>query len=238
MIVAKNISKNFGLCKALNNINFCISRGEVVALLGPNGAGKTTLLRLLTGFLSPDSGEISISGHDIITSRTEALKNIGYIPENCPLYGEMSVYEFLRFSAQIHGLSCQEFKTAAEEVIARLSLENVINQKIETLSKGFKHRTGLAACLIYRPKVLILDEPTEGLDPNQKFEFRELIKEYGNKNIVLFSTHIMEEVEAMADRVILLNHGKLVRDTSPKELKNMTEDNDLQTAFRTITTDR
>ncbi len=238
MIVAKNISKNFGLCKALNNINFCISRGEVVALLGPNGAGKTTLLRLLTGFLAPDSGEISISGHDIITSRTEALKNIGYIPENCPLYGEMSVYEFLRFSAQIHGLSCQEFKTAAEEVIARLSLENVINQKIETLSKGFKHRTGLAACLIYRPKVLILDEPTEGLDPNQKFEFRELIKEYGNKNIVLFSTHIMEEVEAMADRVILLNHGKLVRDTSPKELKNMTEDNDLQTAFRTITTDR
>lgn len=238
MIVAKNISKNFGLCKALNNINFCISRGEVVALLGPNGAGKTTLLRLLTGFLAPDSGEISISGHDIITSRTEALKNIGYIPENCPLYGEMSVYEFLRFSAQIHGLSCQEFKTAAEEVIARLSLENVINQKIETLSKGFKHRTGLAACLIYRPKVLILDEPTEGLDPNQKFEFRELIKEYGNKNIVLFSTHIMEEVEAMADRVILLNRGKLVRDTSPKELKNMTEDNDLQTAFRTITTNR
>ena len=238
MIVAKNLSKNFGSFRALDNINFCISRGETVALLGPNGAGKTTLLRLLTGYYLPDGGEVTVSGYDISRERIKALRNIGYVPENSPLYGDMTVFDFLRFNAGLHNLPPSEFADRAAEVIAALCLENVINQKIETLSKGFKHRTGLAGSLLHRPKILLLDEPTEGLDPNQKFEFRRFIKDYGKKNIVLISTHIMEEVEALADRVILLNNGKLVRDTSPGELKKIAPANDLQTAFRTITTDR
>lgn len=238
MIVAKNLSKNFGSFRALDNINFCISRGETVALLGPNGAGKTTLLRLLTGYYLPDGGEVTVSGYDIGRERIKALKNIGYVPENSPLYGDMTVFDFLRFNAGLHNLTPSEFADRAAEMIAALCLENVISRKIETLSKGFKHRTGLAGSLLHRPKILLLDEPTEGLDPNQKFEFRRFIKDYGKKNIVLISTHIMEEVEALADRVILLNNGKLVRDTSPDELKKIAPDNDLQTAFRTITTDR
>ena len=238
MIVAKNLSKSFSGRKVLDNINFCIGRGETVALLGPNGAGKTTLLRLLTGFLPPDEGEVAVSGHDIAKERVCALKNIGYVPENCPLYGDMTVWEFLNFIARIHCLSADEFQKRTTKLAASLHLEDVFEQKIETLSKGFRHRTGLAGCLLHRPKILLLDEPTEGLDPNQKIEFRRLIREYGNHNIVIISTHIMEEVEAVASRIILLNCGKLVRDTTPDELKKLVPDNNLQTAFHTITSDR
>lgn len=235
MIVVKNLSKEFGSLKAVDNINFCINKGEVVALLGPNGAGKTTLLRLLTGFYRPTNGEITIDGYNINTTRLQALQKVAYVPEVGALYPEMSVYEYLQFIAEVHRLSEQSFVDNLVFIIKQLNLEDVINQKCETLSKGFKRRVAIAGALIHRPDVLILDEPTEGLDPNQKYEIRQFIREYGKEHAVIISTHIMEEVEAFSNRVILLNHGKLVRDTSPNELKKLSPYNDIESAFRTIT---
>lgn len=235
MIVAKNLVKTFGKITAIDNVNFCINKGEVICLLGPNGAGKTTLMRLLTGYLEPSEGDCSIYGHNLSTSRVDALRKIGYVPENCPLYPEMSTYEFIKFTADIWGVSNDEFVNNFKELVRYLHLEEVINQQIETLSKGFKRRVGIAAALIHRPKVLILDEPTEGLDPNQKFEIRNFIREYGKSGIVVVSTHIMEEVEAISTRVLLLNRGKLIRDTTPQELKKTSSNNDMASAFRQIT---
>lgn len=235
MIVAKNLVKAFGKITAIDSVNFCINKGEVVSLLGPNGAGKTTLMRLLTGYLEPSEGECSIYGYNVSTSRVAALKKIGYVPENCPLYPEMSVYEFIKYTADIWEISKDEFVNNFKELVQYLHLEEVVNQQIETLSKGFKRRVGIAAALIHRPKILILDEPTEGLDPNQKFEIRNFIREYGKSGIVIVSTHIMEEVEAISTRVLLLNRGKLIRDTTPTELKKIAPNNDMASAFRQIT---
>ncbi len=235
MIVVKNLCKSFGRLKAINNVNFCIKKGEVAALLGPNGAGKTTLMRMISGYLPPDLGSISLNGYDMSLSRIEAEKNLGYVPENGFVYGDMSVFEFLKFRAELRGMAVSDFRKSAAELVESLELTEVINQRIDTLSKGFKRRTGLAGALVYRPRLLVLDEPTEGLDPNQKFKVRQFIKDYGRKNIVLVSTHIMEEVEAMADRVILLNRGKLVRDTTPLELKKAEPGGDISAAFRRIT---
>lgn len=235
MIVAKNLVKTFGKIEAIDNVNFCINKGEVVCLLGPNGAGKTTLMRLLTGYLEPSEGECTVYGYNVSTSRVDALKKIGYVPENCPLYPEMSTYEFIKYTADIWGITGDEFVNNFKELVNYLHLEEVINQQIETLSKGFKRRVGIAAALIHRPKILILDEPTEGLDPNQKFEIRNFIREYGKTGIVIVSTHIMEEVEAISTRVLLLNRGKLIRDTTPSELKKIASNNDMASAFRQIT---
>lgn len=235
MIVAKSLSKNFGQLKALNNLNFCLNKGDVVALLGPNGAGKTTLLRLLTGYLTPSEGDVEIFGCNPAAKRVDALLKVGYVPENAPLYPEMTVFEFIKYSADLRGLSKEKFIPNLKETIAQMHLEGVINQKIETLSKGFKHRVAIAAALIHQPRILILDEPTEGLDPNQKFEIHKFISEYGKRNIIIISTHILEEVEAVANRVILLNKGKLVRDTTPQELKLSGSDYDIASAFRAIT---
>lgn len=235
MIVAKNLSKNFGSLKALNNLNFCLNKGDVVALLGPNGAGKTTLLRLLTGYLLPSTGDVEIFGCNPKDERVEALNKIGYVPENAPLYPEMTVYEFIRYSANLRGLTGKGFTEALKNTVRQMRLENVINQKIDTLSKGFKHRVAIAAALIHQPRILILDEPTEGLDPNQKFEIHKFIKDYGKRNIIIVSTHILEEVEAVANRVILLHKGKLVRDTTPQELKLSGAEYDIASAFRMIT---
>lgn len=237
MIVAKNLSKSFNDIKALDNISFCIKKGEVVTLLGPNGAGKTTLMRLLTGYLQPTSGEAIIYGFDINEDRVDALKKIGYVPENSPLYPEMSVFEYLRYAANLWKMSEPEFLNGFAETVNQLKLSSVLNQKIETLSKGFKHRTAVAAALIHKPKILILDEPTEGLDPNQKFEMRNFIKDYGQKNIVVVSTHIMEEVEAVATRVILLNKGKLIRDTTPQDLLSAYPEQNIAEIFRRITSE-
>lgn len=237
MIVAKNLYKNFGLIKAVDNLNFCINKGEVVALLGPNGAGKTTLMRLLTGYYQPSLGSVMLSEYDVAVDREKALKNIAYVPENGFVYNDMSVYEFLHFMAGLHNVSEKSFVENLVFISKQLELEEVINQKIETLSKGFKRRVGIAGALIHSPRILILDEPTEGLDPNQKFEIRRFIREYGRKNIVIVSTHIMEEVEAMATRVILMNHGKLIRDTTPEILKKISPDHNMEEAFRTITSE-
>ncbi len=235
MLLVQNLSKSFGNIRAVDNVSFCLNNGEVTALLGPNGAGKTTLMRLITGFYGADSGDIRIDGCDINTARTQALSKLSYVPETGALYNDMTVYEYLRFMAGLRHMSEQGFVDNLVYLSRQLELSDVINQKCETLSKGFKRRTALAGALIHRPGLLILDEPTEGLDPNQKFSIRRFIREYGRRNTVIISTHIMEEVEAMADRVILLNHGKLVRDTSPQELKLLTPDHNIETAFRSVT---
>ncbi len=237
MIVVKNLCKNYGTKKAVNNVNFCISKGEIVSLLGPNGAGKTTLMRLLTGYIEPTSGEVRIFDKDIKAERLACLQKIGYVPESGFLYNDMTVAEFLHYTAQIRGLTAEEFSKNLKQIVENLELKTVINQKIETLSKGFKRRTGIAAALLHNPEILILDEPTEGLDPNQKFSLRNYLKNYGKDKIIIISTHIMEEVEAMSDRVILLNHGKLVKDTSPEELKELFPEHNIETAFYKITSE-
>lgn len=238
MIVAKNLSKSFGQIKAVEDINFCIKKGEVVALLGPNGAGKTTLMRLLTGYLLPDSGEISIYGQDIAEKRVPVLKKIGYVPENAPLYPEMTVFEYLHFAASLRGLSKDDLLINLSEIASKLKLADVLNQRIETLSKGYRHRTAVAGALIHKPRILILDEPTEGLDPNQKIEMRTFIRNYGQKNIVIVSTHIMEEVENIATRILLLNKGKLISDSTPQSLMNLHPQKDMSEVFRFMTVDK
>ena len=235
MLIVRNHSKSFGPVCAVNNVIFCLKKGEVVALLGPNGAGKTTLMRLMTGFYEPDCGAVELNGYDVNRKRLEALSRVAYVPESGALYPEMTVYEYLRFMAGLRRISHQDFVDNLVSLSKQLELDEVINRKCETLSKGYKRRVGIAGALLHRPKILILDEPTEGLDPNQKFSIRNFIKQYGERNIVIISTHIMEEVEAMANRVILLHRGKLIRDTTPQELKKITPDNDIEAAFRAIT---
>lgn len=235
MIVVKNLCKNYAAKQVINNVNFCISKGEVVSLLGPNGAGKTTLMRLLTGYIEPTSGEVKIFDKNIHSSRIECLQRIGYVPESGFLYNDMIVYNFLQYAARLRNLTKEDFQARVQEIVENLELTNVINEKIETLSKGYKRRVGIAAALIPNPDILILDEPTEGLDPNQKHNLRQYLKSYGRDKIVIISTHIMEEVEAIADRVILLNHGKLVKDTTPEELKKLFPEHNIETAFYKIT---
>lgn len=230
MLVLKNISKTFGSTKALDNINFCLKKGEVASLLGANGAGKTTLMRIICGVLSPDLGTAEIFNSDIATQRTTALKKIGYMPENNPLYQDLSVLEFLTFMAKIRNISLKDIQQA----ITTLNLEDVINKKIEFLSKGFKSRTAIAAALLAKPKLLVLDEPTEGLDPNQKHHLRQVLKAYAKDNIVLISTHIIEEAEELNSRILVLNKGKLIRDSSVEELKNQNKNQTLSATLRKI----
>lgn len=228
MIIAKNVSKSFGTVKALDSVSFSISKGEVAAILGANGAGKTTLIRLLVGYLEPSQGEIGVYENNKKLDNLEVLQRIGYVPENCPLYEEMTVYEFLKFCADLRNV---EFN---KEIIKTLSLESVLDKKIETLSKGFKRRVGLAGGIIHKPQILILDEPTEGLDPNQKAEIRSFIQNYGKDNIVLVSTHIMEEVEAVSTRILMLNKGKLVADKKPVDFKKISQHYDITESFREL----
>lgn len=236
MIVVKNLSKSFDSIKAVNNVNFCINKSEVVTLLGPNGAGKTTLMRLLTGYLQPTYGKIEIQGFDLTTDRIQALRQIGYVPENSPLYPDMTVFEFLQFMSRVRGLSAADFSEKYNELVEQFALSSVVNQKIETLSKGFKHRTAISCALLSSPQVLILDEPTEGLDPNQKLELRRFLRDYSRHNIVIVSTHIMEEVEALSTRVLMLNYGKLIKDITTAELKKFSPSANMEDAFHHITT--
>ncbi len=222
-ISVSNISKLFGRQKALDNVNFDISNGEIVGFLGPNGAGKSTLMKILTGYLSKDAGEASICGMDIQEHKTEIQKKTGYLPEHNPLYTEMYVREYLRFCASIYKID----KQRVEEVIELTGLSPEVNKKIEQLSKGYRQRVGLAAALLHDPEVLILDEPTTGLDPNQLIEIRTLIKNIGKESpegkpgkTVFLSTHIMQEVEAICDRVIIINKGKIVADKKLKDLRD------------------
>lgn len=218
-IKVKNIFKIYGNQIALNNVNITIDKGEIVGFLGPNGAGKSTMMKIITGYMDASEGEVSVCGFDISTQRIEAQKKIGYLPENNPLYLEMYVREYLQFNASIHKIS----KTAIENIISKVGLTPEVHKKINQLSKGYRQRVGIAAALLHNPEVLILDEPTTGLDPNQLLEIRNLIKEVGKDKTVLFSTHIIQEVEAICNRVLLIHKGELIADKNLNELRENQE---------------
>ncbi len=219
MIEAQHLCKWFGPILAVKDVSFSVERGTVLGFLGPNGAGKSTSMRLLTGFLSLSGGKVTIGGHDIEAEPIAARALIGYLPENAPAYPEMTVEGFLRFAAAMRGLRGRAITEAVERAIATCFLERVRYQPIETLSKGYRHRTCFAQAILHDPPILILDEPTDGLDPNQKHEVRELIKEMGKTKAIIVSTHILEEVEAICTRVIIIDRGTLVFNGTPAELR-------------------
>ena len=216
-IQVSNLVKQYGEQKAVNNISFKVDKGEIVGFLGPNGAGKSTTMKIVTGYILPDAGHATVSGIDVLKEPLESKKKIGYLPESNPLYYEMFVREYLDFIADVHKVKNKKAKI--EEVIATVGLTPESRKKIGQLSKGYKQRVGLAAALIHDPEVLILDEPTTGLDPNQIIEIREVIKNLGREKTVLFSTHILQEVEAICDRVIIINKGTLVADDRLENLQ-------------------
>lgn len=218
-ITVTNITKTFGKQKALNDISFSIEKGEIVGFLGPNGAGKSTMMRILTTYYKADQGKAEVNGHDVLSSEKEVQNSIGYLPEHNPLYHEMYVKEYLTFNADVY----QAPKARIAAVIEQTGLSPEAHKKIGQLSKGYKQRVGLAAALLHDPDVLILDEPTTGLDPNQLIEIRKLIRSIGKQKTILLSTHIMKEVEAVCDRVIIINKGELVADKKLAELREVTE---------------
>src|SRR5687767_3726023 len=219
MIKVENLVKAFGPKLAVNDVSFRVERGEVLGFLGPNGAGKSTTMRMVTGFIPPTSGRITVGGHDIVEEPLPAKRLIGYLPENAPGYADMTVTGFLNFAAELRGLAGDARRRAVNRAVELCFLEAVLHQTIDTLSKGYKHRTCLAQSLIHDPAVLILDEPTDGLDPNQKHEVRNLIKRMGEQKAIVFSTHILEEVEAVCSRVIIIDRGRIVANGTPAELK-------------------
>lgn len=229
-ITVKNLTKIYGEQKAVNEVSFNISQGEIVGFLGPNGAGKSTTMKMITGYLEPTSGEIDVNGIDVKKAPFEAKKKIGYLPESNALYYDMYVREYLDFIGDIHKINKK--KTAISEVIELTGLTVESRKKIGQLSKGYKQRVGLAAALIHQPDVLILDEPTSGLDPNQIIEIRNVIKEQGRDKLVLFSSHILQEVEAICDRVIIINKGRIVADDKLSSLQKTTAMNIVKVGFK------
>lgn len=213
-IEVSNISKNYGSQKALDNVSFSIKKGEIVGFLGPNGAGKSTLMKILTTYLTADSGVAKVNTHDVVANALDVQKSVGYLPEHNPLYLDLYVREYLAFNADVYKVD----KKRIEEVIALTGLTPESHKKIGQLSKGYRQRVGLATALLHNPDVLILDEPTTGLDPNQLVEIRDLIKNIGKDKTVFLSTHIMQEVEAICDRVIIINKGKIVTDNTIENL--------------------
>ena len=207
-----HLTKIYGAQKAVDGISFTVNEGEIVGFLGPNGAGKSTTMKIATGFLPPSSGKVTVAGFDVQTHPMEVKKNIGYLPELNPLYADMYVHEYLIFSGGLYGMGGTKLRTRVGEMIALCGLTLEQNKKIESLSKGYRQRVGLAQALIHDPKVLILDEPTSGLDPNQILEIRKVIREVSRNKTVIFSTHILQEVQALCDRVVVINRGKLVAD--------------------------
>ena len=221
MIECLHLSKKFGQFTAVDDLSFTANKGQVLGFLGPNGAGKSTTMKMITGFLEPTSGDIRVCGVDIAEDPIGVKQKIGYLPEGAPSYGEMEVGEFLYFVAAMRGIGSDLIKPAVESVINRVNLEKVYYQKIETLSKGFKRRVGLAQAIIHDPEVLIMDEPTDGLDPNQKHQVRSLITDMSRDKTIILSTHILEEVHAVCDRAIIIAGGKLVADNTPSEMEGM-----------------
>ncbi len=235
MIKVENLVKAFGPKLAVNDVSFTVERGEVLGFLGPNGAGKSTTMRMITGFIPPTSGRITIGGYDVLEDPLPAKRLIGYLPENAPGYADMTVHGFLNFAAELRGFQGDARKKAVSRAVELCFLQNVLYQTIDTLSKGYKHRTGLAQSLIHDPDVLIMDEPTDGLDPNQKHEVRNLIKHMGENKAIIFSTHILEEVEAACTRVIIIDRGRIVANGTPQELKARSPEGRLEDVFRSIT---
>ena len=219
MIKTEHLSKRYDSLVAVDDVSFQVASGEVLGFLGPNGAGKTTTMRMLAGFITPTAGKASICGHDIATEPMAAKASLGYLPEGAPNYGEMSVRNFLDFIADLRRLEGDQRRKRLDYVIGRLQLSRVLDQTIDTLSKGFRRRVGLAQAIVHDPPVLILDEPTDGLDPNQKHEVRTLINEMSRDKIIVISTHILEEVDAVCSRAIIIARGRIVADDTPQALE-------------------
>ena len=235
LIEIEGLTKRFGTFTAVDNVSFTVSRGEVVGFLGPNGAGKSTTMRMLAGFMIPTGGTARIEGHDVQTDGVAARRALGFLPEGAPTYGEMSVTGFLRFCARIRGYRGGEVTARVVYAIGLTGLESVRLQPVETLSKGFKRRVGLAQALLHDPPVLVLDEPTDGLDPNQKHEVRELIKQMRPEKAIVISTHILEEVDAVCTRAIVIANGRVVVDATPAALGAMHPSGKLDDVFRRLT---
>ena len=223
MIKVDNLTKYYGPTLAVDSVSFEITRGQVVGFLGPNGAGKTTTMRIVTCFLDPSSGTASVAGHDILDSPLEVRRRIGYLPENCPLYTHMNVVEYLHYIAELHQVPKSERSRRVKEMIGITSLGDVVYKDIGELSRGYRQRVGLAQAMVHDPDILILDEPTNGLDPNQIIEMRQLIKKIGREKTIILSTHIMQEVTATCSRVLIINDGRLVAQGSPDELTSQAQ---------------
>lgn len=233
MIEAKDLSKFYGPFIATQNVTFLVPQGQVAAFLGPNGAGKSTTMKLLTGFLSPSEGEARIGGFDVVHQRIEASQLIGYLPENGPLYNEMTPHGLLKYLGQARGMSGGPLGERLEYVAEKCSLKDVWGKQIGKLSRGYRQRVGMAHALLHDPAVLILDEPTSGLDPNQTYEVRELIRELGKTKTILLSTHILPEVEAVCSRVILIHRGRIILDGDVADMKG--EAASMEERFRELT---
>ena len=234
-IEVRGLDKRFGPIHAVRNISFSVNHGEVLGFLGPNGAGKSTTMKMIAGFLEPTDGTVLVNGHDVLTDPISVKASIGYLPEGAPAYAEMTVIRFLEFVAEIRGFNGAEKQQRIDKVINQVHLDTVLDQTVETLSKGFKRRVGVAQALLHDPDVLIMDEPTDGLDPNQKHEVRSLIKEMAENKAIVISTHILEEVDAVCSRAIIIAAGQILFDGTPAELRAQSGLNDYDDAFRTIT---
>jgi len=235
MLNVENLQKRFGRLEAVKGISFTVSKGEVLGFLGPNGAGKSTTMRMITGFLPPTAGTASICGHDIITDPVEAKKCLGYLPEAAPSYRAMTVEDYLRFIAAVRGYHGAEARERVEAAIEKARLQPVAHKTIETLSKGYRQRACFAQAILHDPPVLIMDEPTDGLDPNQKFTVREMIREMAAEKAIVISTHILEEVDAVCTRAIVIADGEIRADGTPAKLKAMDPSGRLDVVFRNLT---
>jgi ABC-2 type transport system ATP-binding protein len=237
LIEIDQLTKFFGKHKAVNSVSLQVQRGEVLGFLGPNGAGKSTTMRMITGFLSPSSGKVTIDGLSVDERIIEVRQRIGYLPEGAPLYPDMTAAQLLKFVARIRHMPRSFFNTQYDKVVAYLSLEDVLHQPIDTLSKGFKRRVGLAQAILHDPDILILDEPTDGLDPLQKQEVRRLIASMKDEKAIIISTHILEEVDAICTRAAIITHGTLRADGTPQQLRNQFKQDDLNAIFCAIAKD-
>jgi ABC-2 type transport system ATP-binding protein len=236
MIETNELSRHYGSLVAVDRLSFSVKPGEVLGFLGPNGAGKTTTMRMIAGFVRPTHGSVSVGGFSLEDDPLEAKRLIGYLPEGAPAYGDMTPREFLQFIANLRNLSGNWREQRFNEVVERLNLGAVLDQRIETLSKGFKRRVGLAQANLHDPAVLILDEPTDGLDPNQKHEVRQLIASMAKDKTIIISTHILEEVDAVCNRAMIIDHGRRVLDETPEQLISRSPNGRLDEVFRAVTT--
>ncbi len=239
MVVVENIVKDYGDLRAVDGVSFEVRKGDILGFLGPNGAGKSTTMKMITGFLSPTSGTASVAGFDVLKDPLEAKKRVGYLPESSPAYPEMTVVEFLSYVAETRGFRSQDdIHNRLTDVIVKCHLQTVQNQAIETLSKGYRQRVGVAQAILHDPPVLILDEPTDGLDPNQKHEVRKLIKAMAEDKAIILSTHILEEVEAICNRIIVIDQGKVRVNETPEEFKVRKPGSSIDEIFRELTNDK
>jgi len=239
MIVVDNLVKDYGNLRAVDGVSFTVEKGDILGFLGPNGAGKSTTMKMITGFLAPTAGTATVDGFDVTESPLEVKRRVGYLPESSAAYPEMTVVEFLTYVAEARGYKGRdEINDRLADVIVKCHLQKVQNQTIETLSKGYRQRVGVAQAILHDPPVLVLDEPTDGLDPNQKFEVRKLIAEMSKDKAIILSTHILEEVEAICNRVIIIDQGKVRIDESPEEFKARKPGAKLDEIFRELTNNK